>query len=79
MKTAKAPECTRHDGDCMDLDECPDCIAWMDGEEAYWAGYFGGTAAIKARSEAEKFYRDECGIDITNPSTETMDELRRLK
>ncbi len=75
----KAPECTKHDGDSMDLEDCADCIAWMEGEERYWAGYFGGSAAIKARVEAERFYREECGIDIANPSPETMDALRGLK
>lgn len=62
----------------MDLDECAECIAWMDGEEAYWAACFG-KARIQAEAQAEKFYRDECGIDITDPSPETMDALRRLK
>ncbi len=72
-------ECTKHDGDAMDLDECPDCIAWMEGQERYWSAYFGGPAAIKATLANEKFYRDELGIDITDPSPETAEQLRRLK
>lgn len=75
----KARECDRHDGDAMDLEDCPECIAWVEGEEAHWSAYFGGPAAIKARVEAEKFYRDECGIDITDTSPETSEALRRLR
>ena len=74
-----APECTRHDGDAMDLDECPECIAWMDGQEAYWSAYFGGPAAIKVTLANERFYRDELGIDITDQSPSTQDKLRRLR
>ena len=73
------PECTKHDGDSMDLEECPDCIAWMDGQEAYWTSCFGGPSAIKATLANEKFYRDELGIDITDPSPGTTKQHRRLK
>ena len=36
-------------------------------------------SVIRATLANEKFYRDELGIDITNPTPETMDQLRRLK
>lgn len=77
--STKAPSCTKHDGDCMDLEECPECISWMRDEEAYWSAYFGGPAVIKATIANEKFYMDELGIDITDTSAETMEQLRRLK
>jgi len=75
----KAPACTKHDGDAMDLDECADCIAWMEGEEAYWSAYFGGPSVIKATVANEKFYAEELGIDIAHPTAETMEQLRRFK
>ncbi len=78
MSTATR-ECSVHDGDCMDFQECDECIAWLDGEHRYWSAYFGGPTAIKATLANEKFYRDELGIDITDPSPETTEQLRRLK
>ncbi len=72
----KAHECTKHDGDSMDLDECAECIAWMDGEERYWAAYFG-KARIKAETQALREEREDHGRELTDG--ERMDEARRLK
>lgn len=69
------PSCDEHDGDCMDIEDCPKCIAWMDAEEAYHGGLYRAAAPSRA---AEKFY-GELGIDITKTDPETMDALRRLK
>ncbi len=74
-----ARECERHDGDAMDPEECEACRAYCDGEAAYWLTHFGGLSAIKATLANEKFYRDDLGIDITDPSPETVEKLRGLK
>ena len=76
--STETPSCDRHDEN-PDLEECAACIAWYDAQDRYWSAYFGGPSVIKAQLATEKFYRDEFGIDINDPSPETADALRRLK
>lgn len=68
--------CQRHDGDCMDLEECAECIADSQAEERYWRAYFG-EGQIRQAVERDREDRENHGRVLSED--ERMEEARRLK